>query len=89
MKKELYVIPNTLAVTSVIVYAVCRLLVGIFPDISFTIAQSWFHGIAINKQDAWDLTLSSSILGIVSLTITAWTAGFIFAYVYNYFAKRK
>jgi len=89
MKNQSYVLPNTLAVTTLIVYVLCLLLVGLFPDISFTIAQSWLHGIALSKLDTWSLTMSSFILGIVSSTITAWVIGFIFVQVHNYFTKRK
>ena len=89
MKNQSYAIPNTLAVTTLIIYVLCRLLVGLFPDTFFTIAESWFHGIALSKLDTWSLTASSFILGIVSSTITAWLIGYILAQVYNYFMKRK
>lgn len=89
MKNQSYVIPNTLAVTTLIVYVLCRLMVGLFPDNSIIIAQSWFHGIAFSKLDSSSLTMNSFILGIVSSTITAWIIGYIFVYVYHYFQKRK
>ncbi len=89
MKNQSYVLPNTLAVTTLIVYVLCRLLVGLFPDTFFTIAQSWFHGIALNKLDSWNLTMSSFVLGIASSTITVWVIGYIFGYVYNYLQRRK
>lgn len=89
MKNQSYALPNALAVTTAIIYVLCRLLVGLFPDISFTIAQSWFHDIALSRQDVLSLTLSSFILGIVSSTVTAWIIGYIFIQVYNFFLKRK
>lgn len=89
MKNQSYVIPNTLAVTTLIVYVLCRLLVGLFPDTFFTIAESWLHGIALSKLDIWSLTMSSFILGMISSTVTAWVFGFIFIQVYNYFKKSK
>lgn len=82
-----YAIPNTLAVTTAIIYVLCRILVGLFPDASFAVAQSWFHGIELSKLGAWNLTLSAFILGIISSTITAWVVGFIFVKVYRFFAK--
>lgn len=85
--KQTYAIPNALAVTTVIVYAVCRLLVSLFPDASFAIAQSWFHGIELSKLGAWDLTMSSFILGIISSAVTAWVVGYIFIKVYRLFNK--
>lgn len=82
-----YAIPNSLAVTTAIIYVACRILVGLFPDAFFAIAQSWFHGIALSKLGAWSLTLESFILGLISSTITAWVVGFIFIKVYKLFNK--
>ena len=83
MKTQSYAIPNALAVTTAIVYVVCRLLVGLFPDISFAIAESWFHGIELSKLGNWNLTMSSFILGIISSAITAWIVGYNFIKVYG------
>lgn len=80
---------NAVAATTAVVFIVCRLLVGLFPDASFTIAQSWFHGIALTKLDSWNLTAESLVLGLVSATITAWLLGYLFAYTYNWFLKKK
>jgi len=85
--KQSYAIPNALAVTTAIIYVLCRVLVGLFPDVSFAIAQSWFHGIELGKLGAWNLTMSSFISGIISSTITAWIVGYIFIKVYRLFAK--
>ena len=87
MKTQSYAIPNALAVTIAIVFVLCRVLVGFFPDISFGIAQSWFHGIELGKAGAWNLTMSSFVLGLISSTITAWIVGYIFIKVYRLFAK--
>lgn len=87
MKTQTYAIPNALAVTTVIVYAACRLLVSLFPDASFAIAQSWFHGIELGKLGAWDFTFGSFILGIISSAVTAWVVGYIFIKVYRLFNK--
>ena len=89
MKHEPIVTANAVAATTAIVYVFCRILVGLFPDLFFTIAQSWFHGIALSKLDSWNLTTGSFILGIVSSTITACIVGYIFANIYNYFLKAK
>mgnify|MGYP001589630869 CR=1 FL=1 len=87
--KQPNAIPNALAVTTVIIYVLCRVLVGLFPDISFAIAQSWFHGIEISKSGAWNLTMSSFLLGLISSTITAWIVGYIFTKVYRSFVKKS
>lgn len=85
--KQSYVIPNALAVTTAIIYVLCRVLVGLFHNVSFAIAQSWFHGIELGKAGAWNLTMSSFVLGIISSTITAWIVGYLFIKVYRLFAK--
>lgn len=82
-----YAIPNALALTTAIIYVLCRILVGLFPDASFVIAQSWFHGIELTRLGAWNLTLESFILGIISSTITAWVVGFIYIKVYRLLVK--
>lgn len=83
--KQSCAIPNALAVTTAIIFVVCRVLVGLFPDISFAVAQSWFHGIELGKAGAWNLSFVSFILGIISSTITAWIVGYIFIKVYKLF----
>lgn len=87
MKQQPYIIANALAVTTTIIYVICRVLVGLFPDVSFIIAQSWFHGIELSKLDSWNLTMSSFVLGLISSTISAWVIGYIFAKVYKLFIK--
>ena len=85
--KTQYAIPNALAVTTAIVFVLCRVLVGMFPDLFFTVAQSWFHGIELNRIDVGNLTLDSFVLGIVSSTITVWVIGYIFVRAYRLLTK--
>ncbi len=88
MKHDPKATANAVGATTAIVFVACRVLVGLFPDLSFTIAQSWFHGIQLTKLDSWNLTFSSFVLGLVSSAITAWIIGYIFAKVYNFFVKK-
>lgn len=87
MKSQSYVVPNALAVTTAVLFVICRVLVGLFPDASYAIAQSWFHGIGINQTGSWDLTLVSFITGLVSITVVAWVIGYIYIRVSKLFAK--
>ena len=50
MKHNSIVIANTLAITVGIFYVSCRILVSLFPELMFSVAQSWFHGIELAKQ---------------------------------------
>lgn len=80
---------NATAATVAVVYVVCALGVLLFPDISMTIARSWFHGIDISK-----LTLStqtnpgSLVFGFLTATGGGWLLGYIFASFSNYFLKK-
>lgn len=87
--KQQFAIANALAITTAVIYILCRVLVGLFPDASFTIAQSWFHGIEINQLGTWNLTFGSFALGLISATITTWIMGYIFTKVYTVLQNTK
>lgn len=89
MKHEPIVTGNAIAVTTTVIYVICRVAVALFPDLSMAIAQSWFHGIEISKISGWNLSTGSFILGLITITAGAWLVGYLFAYVYNYFLKNK
>ncbi len=80
---------NAVATTTAVIFVACRVLVGLLPDLSFTVAQSWFHGIQLTKLSSWDLTMTSFFLGLITATIGAWLIGWCFAHCYNYFLKKK
>lgn len=78
---------NALAATMAIVFAACRILVGMFPAISFSIAQSWMHTVRMERMmPSW--SAPDFVLGLVSATISAWLVGYLFAMVYNNLAKK-
>ena len=54
MKNNPTATANALAVTGGIFYIACRILVGVFPDLMYTIAQSWVHGIGM-ASGSWNL----------------------------------
>ena len=89
MKKDLNTTAHASAVTVAILYVVCRLLVGLFPKLMMTIAQSWFHMVGLSNEAAWNLSLESFILGLLSTTVSAWIVGYFFAVNYNFFLKKK
>ncbi|KKR10829.1 MAG: hypothetical protein UT39_C0014G0018 [Candidatus Woesebacteria bacterium GW2011_GWA1_39_21] len=87
MKNNPTATANALAVTGGIFYIACRILVGVFPDLMYTIAQSWFHGIGM-ASGSWNLSLESFFIGLISFVVFAWVTGYLFASIYNYFSKR-
>lgn len=88
MKHNPIATANALAATGGVFYIACRLLVSLFPDLAFSIAQSWFHGLDIAQSGSWNLSLESFLVGLISFTVFAWVTGYLFASVYNYFSKR-
>ncbi len=87
MKNQFLVIPNTLALTTGIIYVLCRVLIGLFPGVSVAIVRSWFHSMDLVKSGAWDTTVSSFILGLISSVVTAWVVGYIFVSVRRMLVK--
>lgn len=80
---------NATAATVAVVYIVCALSVLLYPDISMTIARSWFHGIDISKITLSAQTNPSSLVfGFITATGGGWLLGYLFASFYNYFLKK-
>ncbi|MBI2029833.1 hypothetical protein HYT02_05435 [Candidatus Gottesmanbacteria bacterium] len=88
MKKDPIATAHAAGITAGIIFVVCRLAFALLPNLTMAIAQSWFHSIALN-QVSGSLTTGSFILGLVSLIISAWLVGYVFANLYNYFLKSK
>jgi hypothetical protein len=78
---------NTIAATIAVIYIVCAAFFVLAPDLSMEIAKTWFHGIDISQLDARTTTVGSFVLGLVSATIGAWGAGWLFATFSHYFSK--
>ncbi len=78
---------NAVAVTTAITYVACAGFVVLLPDFSLTIMKSWFHGIDLSQIASLTVTPESFIVGLITLTISAWVVGFVFAKLYNIFAK--
>ena len=89
MKHDVNATANAAAVVTGIIYLVCRVAVWLVPDISMTIAQSWFHNIDITTLPTPTSNSGAFILGLVTATVGAWLAGYAFAWTYNWFLKKK
>lgn len=70
---------NATAITTGVVYLACRFLVIGAPDFMFSIAQSWFHGIALTKMDTWSVSTETLLLGFVSSVAFAWIIGYLYS----------
>ncbi len=88
MKLNEQALANAFGLATGIVYVFCRLFIALFPDLSLAISQSWFH--ALNLSGIWDTSITTAgtfILGLVSTVVLAWASGWVFAWLYNKFAK--
>lgn len=88
MRHDLMATANALAVTVGVTYVLCAVLVTLLPEASMAVAQSWFHGIDIARISSWNVTVGSFIMGLVTSIVFAWAVGYLFAYIYNMFAKK-
>ena len=75
-------VANTLAIVAGVVYAVCAILVAIFPTGTVNVFGNLFHGIDISKI-ARVPTLGGTIIGLIEIFILGWIIGWFFAIVYN------
>lgn len=88
MKHDPRATASAAALTVGILYIVCRVAVGMFPSFSYTVMQSWFHGLAITPVAGWGLSSTAFVLGLVTATASAGIVGWCFAHCYNMFARR-
>ncbi len=89
MKHDINATANAAAAITTLIYLICRLGVWIAPDISMTIAQSWFHNIDITQLPIPQSNAGTFVLGLVTATAGAWLVGYAFAWTYNWFLKKK
>lgn len=87
MKPNPLVLANASTAVVVAIYVICRLAVGLFPDFTLAIAQSWFHGLGLTIISGANLSVGSFVLGLVSLSALTWVTGYLFAKLYNAWAK--
>lgn len=87
MKYKPFAMANTVAVITAVLYAACAGFVVLLPDFSITVMRSWFHGIDLSKIASLTVTPESFITGLITLTVSAWVTGFVFAKLYNIFVR--
>ncbi|MBI5448822.1 hypothetical protein HY948_00735 [Candidatus Gottesmanbacteria bacterium] len=89
MKHDPMATANAMAVTVTCIAVACALAIIVAPDLSMGIAQSWFHGIDLSKvRMTVNPSLGSLLYGWVTATIGGWVTGYVFAVLYNTFAKK-
>lgn len=83
MKLDNTRLANTTAIVTAGVYAVCWALVGTTPMFYRGMMRSWMHGVDISTLPFSPMTIDLGLYGLVTMTITAWLIGYVFATVYN------
>ncbi len=83
MKHNPMVTAKAAALTTAVVYLVCAVSIWLFPDLSMSIAQSWFHGLDLSKISAFNLTLGSVVLGLITATIGGGLIGYLFGWSFE------
>ena len=90
MKHDPMATANAMAVTVAFIAVVCALAIILAPDLSLGIAQSWFHGIDLEKvRTAVSPSFGSILYGWITATAGGWLVGYVFAWSYNLFAGKK
>ena len=89
MKIDEKVWANASAALVGVIYLACGLLVAIAPNFMMAVARSWFHGIDLTQNWSGRAFPGNFLLGLVSAVVASWLTGYLFAWLYNYFADRK
>ena len=82
------VVSLSLATVSAILSLLCAFLIALAPVAAVKFFGSIFHGMDVTRIAA-PITLSGVITGLIAVVIVALITGWLFAVIYNYFAKSK
>lgn len=88
-KLNVWRIGAVLALTAAILNTVCAVAAYFDPDGFIAFVNSWSHGIdlsMIRSEKAW--TAGDFLIGLVSVSLTGFVSGAIFAASYNLIAAR-
>lgn len=88
MKHNPVVTANAAALTIAVVYVICAVSILLFPGLSMTVAQSWFHGLDLSKISAFNVTFESAMQGFITATIGSWLVGYLFGWSLEKFSKK-
>lgn len=78
---------NALGLATAIAWVVCSALVYFLPELSLRITQWWMHGLNIAPLGSWSLNLANFISGGITMTISAWSFGYVLGWSLKYFSK--
>lgn len=80
---------NAATIVAVAASIVCWIFVTVAPDLSFDIANSWFHMINLDVVRATQsVDFGTAIIGALSLGVVTWAVFYAFAQTYNRLTKK-
>lgn len=82
------VLANTLTTVGLGLYAVCRVLSLVVPDLIFNIGKSWFHTLSLEVlKTTMPMDLGTFVYGGITFAILTWITAYSAAVLYNKWAK--
>ncbi len=83
------VVALSLASISALFYVACVLFLMAVPGAGVRFFANMFHGIDLTQIAAGSVSLGNAVVGLIELVILAFIIGWLFAAIYNAFARRK
>lgn len=79
---------NALAVVGGVLYIICAVWTLVSRDSFIAIFNTWPHAIDLSTLPVKQPDAGSIIIGLITFVLASWVTGYVFAYTYNYFAKK-
>ncbi len=75
------------AVLALGAFLLCAISIWLYPNLTLTLFNSWFHGVDITALPIKTGPLGSVLFGLVTFTAAGWLWGLVLAKFYNRFLK--
>jgi len=85
MKLKETALANASGVLGAAYFVGCYFVAMFFPLFYISIADSWMH--MLKLDGLWQQSPSNFVVGFVSFSLVSWVTGYVFARLYNKFAK--
>jgi hypothetical protein len=84
-----YILANTLAITSGLIWVACSAFVLLFPGLTNGIISWWLHGADVSLLGSRTITAGGFTIGLISFVLLGWVVGFVFGWIYQIQAATK
>lgn len=89
MKLDKTVLANAFGLTAAVLWVACTVIIWLLPDFSLIVTEWWIHGLDISAMGGWNITLTTFLLGGLTITGSAWIAGWVFGWSWEKASERK